>query len=161
MSKSRKSSIKKHLNNNRARYALISAVIALPVTAYLYNSTDVLRCRDCAYQANGVIIRQNELEASMNVNRTFYAFNNQDVDMETLKKDTIEQLIKDKKIQKEANSKGIKVTEEEINQLYQFRITQNGSEEKLLKKIKDYYGYDKVQYLQVLKMDILRDKIQQ
>lgn len=160
MKKLRKLAIYKVAKIN-TRYVVGVLAVVLPTTAYLYSSTDILRCRDCAYRGDGVIIRNDELESKLTASKTFYTYNKQDVDSEVLKEDTLNQLIRDKKVSSYAESKKISVSDDELNKLYNDRVNQNGSEEKLLKKIKDYYGYDKEQYTQVLKMDILREKVQQ
>ena len=59
-----------------------------------------------------------------------------------------------------AQDKNITVSENEVDALYKDRITQSQSEEALLLIIRDMYGLNKSDYRNVLRQDILQEKVQ-
>lgn len=146
--------------NNKLLLPILLISLPLGVIAILYFATDVVRCRDCAFNSNGIVIKNSEIQAVVRAKETFYSFNNQKVDKDTLSRDVLEELKLNKTIENYAKSKDITVSDEELNTIYQERVKQNTNEEALLKRINDLYGFGKAQYLEVLKIDILRSKVE-
>lgn len=153
-----KSTYKFILKNSRE--LAVTGVVLTGALTYTLLFTDNIICRGCVYKEGSIKIKLSELDTSLKAQQNFYKYSDQVVNQETLKKDVLHQLVEEQKIMQKAKSAKIKVSDDEINELYKLRVQQIGSEEKLLAKIKEMYGYNKAQYLEVLRKDLIRDKLQ-
>lgn len=152
-----KNKLKLPLNKNT--YLGLGGLLIIGGTSlYFINSNS---CRDCILNENGIKITNSELNSAVKSRETFYRFNKQEINSESIKNDALKQLKDEKKIEKYASENSIKATEQEIDALYKERVKQNGDEDALLKKVNDLYGFTKKQYLEVLKKDVLREKVQE
>lgn len=117
-------------------------------------------CSDCVYSKDDINITENEYEDLLKTRQVFYKYNNQNINEESLKSELINELVNQKKVEAYAANNNIKVTESEIDALYDERIKQNSNEEQLLQKINDMYGYSKADYKKILEKDIMIEKVQ-
>lgn len=146
-------------NKNSRKYLPIFGVLILMITG-LYLFTDELRCRDCVYSDGDIRVRSKDLNNEVTSRQKFYQYKNQTVNEEIFKNDALELLKIEQKIYAYANDKNINVSSSEVDALYQERIKQNQGEDNLLKLVRDMYGFNKDDYLNVLEKDILREKVQ-
>lgn len=154
-----KPNINKALRPKPKLLLAISLAVVIPAaTYYVYQRNS--SCRGCIYNQNSIVITQTEYDQAYQSKQTFYEYSKQKIDENTLKKDVLDQLKAEKKIQKYAAENNITVSQSEIDSLYQERVRQNKSEEELLAKIKLLYGYTKEEYRKMLGYDVLRAKVQ-
>lgn len=98
----------------------------------------------------------------------FYASKNQKFDEETLEKDVLENLKKVAILSFYAEKNNILVSVQEIEKRYEAIVLAYNARNKIkekddsqyLKKIEELYGMDKASYLEVIREDILREKVQ-
>lgn len=155
--KNRLKNLFKHLGKNKILVGL--GVLLILISSIVYIGTR--RCNECVYSKDGINISNNEYSQALKVKETFYKFNNQGLDNDTIKKDTLKELVDKKKIENYARENNIKVSNDEISTLYKERIKQNKDEDELLKKVNNMYGFTKSDYQDVLRQDILKDKVQE
>lgn len=117
-------------------------------------------CSGCVYSQDGINITGKEYNDLLQARQIFYKYNNKNISEESIKSELIKELVNHKKVVTYALNNNIKVTDPEIESLYQARIQQNSNEEKLLQKVKNMYGYSKTDYKKVLERDILWEKVQ-
>ena len=139
----------------------VGIVAVILVSGGAYTLLNFNKCNQCVYNKNDIKVTIGEFNKAYGAKQNFYAYSNQSVDSEILKRDTLDELKMSKKIERYANSNKIKVSDQEINLLYQERVSQNKTEKQLLDKVKTMYGFTKDEYLQVLKNDLLRSKVEQ
>lgn len=109
---------------------------------------------------NGDSVLKSEFDKKVTFSKNFYTYKKQDLNnYSTLEKDILDKLIEDKLIKQYAKNNNISVTDKEILTLYTQK-TSKTSEDKLLQQLKDMYDMEKQDYLEVLRKDILREKVQ-
>ena len=151
---------KKHLKAVRNPYLITASLVIVGYVAYAFIFTDIVVCRNCIVNDGAVKIHKSELDSATEANEKFYKFNGQPYDKDALRQETTKQLINQKLIDNYAQDKNITVSENEVDALYKDRITQSQSEEALLLIIRDMYGLNKSDYRNVLRQDILQEKVQ-
>jgi parvulin-like peptidyl-prolyl isomerase len=143
--------------NKKVYLSLAGFVVIGGVGIYFINSA---KCKDCVFNQDGIKITNSELNEAVKARETFYKYNKQEISADILETDVLKQLKDEKRIQKYAKENNVKVSQSEVDDLYQERVRQNKSEEELLAKIKQLYGYTKEEYQKVLEYDVLRAKVQ-
>lgn len=141
-------------------YTLIPLIAIAGGSAYFMLFTDTIICRNCVLNEGPVKISKSELDDALDIKQAFYKYSDSEFDVEKARQETLQQLANQKRIENYANSKNIKVTKAELDDLYKSRIQQSGSEDQLLSKVKSMYGLSKNDYQNVLRQDILSEKVQ-
>ncbi len=107
-----------------------------------------------------VSINKKELQTESSRLYNFYVYSKQtNINKVQIEKDSLNRLIEDKIVEIYAGRNHITVSEEEVAQRYK-QILQTKTESALLSQLNQMYGMNKNDYLQVLKTDILREKVQ-
>ena len=140
---------------------VIGSFVVVGASAYTVLFTDYLICNSCVVNENGIRIKQAELDYALSVRQSFYAFSKQNVAKEILEADALKDLRDKKRVQNYAKEKNIKVSEKEVDSLYQQRVSTEKSEQDLLSKVKEMYGISKAQFKYVLRDDLLKEKVQE
>lgn len=140
---------------------LYAGMVLLPLVLYLLVFTDRVICKDCVLDEGSIHVKKDQLDSALRAKEIFYKFNNQTVDQNKVREETLRELKNQQRVEDYAKSKNIKVNDEEVDGLYAERVKLSGSEDELLKKVKDLYGFDKNDYKKVLRQDILQEKVQQ
>lgn len=110
---------------------------------------------------NGEAIQEVEVDSELQRMKQFYSSQSQNIEeYSTLEKDTIEKLIERKLLTQYAQSQNISVSDDEIEKRYQAVLTIK-SEPELLNELQNMYGIGKEEYLDVLYLDILKEKVQE
>ena len=118
---------------------------------------------------DGRFIERDEFQKTLFQTERYYASVKQDSALTTpLRTDVLEKLIEEELVRSYAEEKKIVVTDEEVNARYQsvvksFNQRNNitgGSDSKFLKTIEKMYGEKKEDYLEIIGMDILKEKVQ-
>lgn len=151
---------KKMLKKFSNPYIIVAAATIAGGSAYLLLFTDTIVCRNCVLDKGSVKVSKSELNDAVAIKETFYRYSGSEYDAEKLRQEALKQLENQKRIENYANSKNIKVSKSELDDLYKSRTVQQGSEEQLLSKIKAMYGLSKSEYQDVLRQDILSEKVQ-
>lgn len=137
-------------------YILTLVLISGSVYFFIYNRD---KCAECVYRNGDIKVTKSELDKALKTRLTFYSFNKQTINEEQLRSEALNELKMNKEIYAKAEKNNISVTQTDVDALYQERIKQNESEVKLLEKVNNLYGYSKEDYLKVLELDILREKL--
>jgi FKBP-type peptidyl-prolyl cis-trans isomerase (trigger factor) len=118
---------------------------------------------------DGTRITRTDYKNNLNQVKAFYAYSKQDLSgLTSLDKDTLEKMINKILVQNYAENNGITVTDAEIQARYLrvisgFNRNNNIADEgdkAFLSKIKEMYGVDKNTYLEEIKIDLLKKKVQ-
>lgn len=113
-----------------------------------------------AATVNGTPITKDELQKQISFTKNFYTYSKQNLaNYPTLEKDQLERLIEDKLVEDYAKNHNIKVSDEEVLALYKQKLVRK-TEEQLLSQLKTMYGMEKADYMDVLRKDLLREKVQ-
>ena len=152
----------KYLNKLKPNQKIFYAsIILFSVALYLLVFTDKVICKDCVLDEGSIQVKKDQLDSALRAKEIFYKFNNQTVDQNQVREETLKELKNQQRVEDYAKNKNIKVNDEEVDGLYAERVKLSGSEDELLKKVKDLYGFDKNDYKKVLRQDILQEKVQQ
>jgi len=138
-----------------------AGVILISVALYLIIFTDKVICKDCVLNEGQIQIKNDQFNSALRSKEIFFKYNNQSVDQNQVREETLKELKNQQRVENYAKNKNIKVTDSEVDKLYEDRIKLSGSEEELLKKVRDLYGFEKADYKKVLRQDILQEKVQQ
>ena len=146
---------------NKKIILLLSVIFIVVISALFVMFTNLSKNQSNQTAAPTVItIKNSELDAQVKRMETFYKFSNQDLkNYPTLQKDQLEILIENKIIENYASLHNITVSDSEVSGLYKQKIAKNG-EEALLNQLNQMYGMGKQDYLEVLRMDLLKEKVQ-
>lgn len=107
-------------------------------------------------------IKREDFEKEMAKRENFYVWAKQDVSLSSLENDVIETMIDFELVRQYAQSKSITVSDQDVNRRFNDLVQGSGnSENALLNKISEMYGMDKAAYFEVLKNDILKEKVQE
>lgn len=120
---------------------------------------------------NGITIKRLDFEKKLEEQNNFFEYSKQKISektAETAEKDVLEKMIDEKLIENYAKDHKITASQGEISFRYQ-RVVENfnkGNNYKadddslFLAKIKEMYGEKKEDYLEIIRMDILKEKVQ-
>ena len=144
----------------KKRYLLVLVITIIAVAILLlllnWNKTKNL---DNTYPA--ITIKRDDIEKEINSTTHYYSFQHQNFkDYPTLESDAKTRVIDNAIIRNFSDTHNIKATSNEVNERYAQKIQSDG-EQKLLQRIYDMYKISKEDYLEILTMDILREKVQQ
>lgn len=140
-------------------------LIILPVIIAIFALSLIVLTSKNNQSANNVktksiTIKASDINSEIDRSIYFYKFSNQNLknypSLGADAKNTVEERAI---IESYAALNNIKVTQDEINKRYAQK-TQVSGEQKLLEQLAKMYSMDKNNYLDVLKQDILREKIQ-
>lgn len=107
-------------------------------------------------------IKREDFEKEMAKRKNFYVWAKQDVSLSSLENDVIETMIDFELVRQYAQPKSITVSDKDVNKRFNDLVQGSGEpEEKLLNKISQMYGMNKSDYLEVLRKDILKEKVQE
>ena len=122
-----------------------------------------------AARVNGVAITKAVLDQNVRQAENMYKWQKQEVpNTGTLRENVLSDLINDTLVSQYASSHNIKVSESEINNRYLLTVgvfndhnnVPGSSDNAFLARIREMYGIDKNQYLKIIRMDILNEKVQ-
>lgn len=118
---------------------------------------------------NGVAIKRQDFQKELDAAKRFFEYSNEDVSkMSSLEKDVTQKMIDQSLVNQYAKNHNITVSDTEILNRYNLivktynkrnNISESG-DERFLAKIKELYGTDKNTYLEQVKNDILKEKVQ-
>lgn len=149
-----------NLKISKKKFTILIVITLLAITSSaIYLLDNVRKCRNCIYDYDGITITKKEYDEALKVRQTFYQYSNQKIETTITETDVKNQIIEEKRLLKLADENNIKVTSEEAEIIYQERVRQNGSEEELLEKIKNMYGFDKSAYLSTIRKELLIEKV--
>jgi FKBP-type peptidyl-prolyl cis-trans isomerase (trigger factor) len=146
--------------------AVISLIIGAALILLIVNG--VYRFKYVG-SVNDTKITRSDYKKNLNQTKSFYAYSKQDLsDLTSLDKDTLEKMINKILVQNYAENNGITVTDAEIQARYlrvisSFNRNNNIADEgdkSFLSKIKEMYGADKNTYLEEIRIDLLKKKVQ-
>jgi hypothetical protein len=107
-------------------------------------------------------IKREDFEKEISKKKHFFNWAKQEIDLSSLEKDVIDTMIDFELVNQYAKEKNITVGEGEVIKRFNQLVQGSGEpEEKLLSKISQMYGMKKTDYLEVLKKDILKEKVQE
>ena len=117
---------------------------------------------------NGHLIQRSSYQNKLTQTNNFYGFSKQDSSLTApVKNDTVDGLVDEQLVEKYAKDHKITVTDEAVLSQYRvvvkaYNIRNNIKEDdsQFLAKIKEMYGQSKNDYLEVVRMDILKEKVQ-
>ena len=136
----------------------ITCIVGISLIALLI-ATAVLLIRN-SHRPPVLAVSSVRLQEEIDHKNTFYRSQNNTIDQQTLRNDTIQQLAKDSLVYNYAKAHNISVTQQEIATVFQQRASAAGSEQLFLEKLNSLYGINKQQYLSNIQLDILKDKVQ-
>jgi len=111
------------------------------------------------YTSSGVVTAYNYYH-EMNYINHFYASTDQTgVDQDVLSGQIMLQLIENRIISEEAAKFKIRVTEEDIDEVFSSILEENGGEEEVNKVLSDLYGLTQKEFKQLVRVQLLRDKV--
>lgn len=136
--------------------AIIFVVIASALIAYFL----VNKNADLAVKVNGVGITNTQYDASVAGLNTFYAKSNQSIDATSLQQTALNNLIDKQLIESYAKDNNIIISAEQIDDIYNQRVSAYPNEQALLDKLNELYGTNKDSFLETLRYDLLREELQ-
>jgi len=143
--------------NKKILMFVFSVVVLLTILVVLFaRSEDV----DFAAKFDNEVVSYEELDENVARTVNFYNANDQDYQEQTVREDTLDQLIRRKLIESYAKNNNINISQDLIDGLYKQRFDKAGSEEKLLNDIGRDWGLNKQDYIDNLYYDLLRDEVQ-
>jgi len=111
------------------------------------------------YTSSGIVTVYNYYHEMDYINHFYAATDQTGVDQDVLVGQIMLQLIENKIIAEEAAKFKIRVTEEDIDEVFATIIEENGGEEEVSKVLSDLYGLTQKEFKQLVKVQLLRDKI--
>ena len=148
--------------------AVFIIIISLVVLWLVFNGVAVDKHKYIV-QVNGVGIQKTAYDKELVQSMTFFKSQNQDVSkLPTLQKDTLDELVDESLINQYAAKNKITVLDTEVDARYlqvvagynrRNKIAETGDSQ-FLAKIKEMYLETKSDYLQTLREDILKEKVQ-
>ena len=113
-----------------------------------------------AATVDGVGIKRSLYESELAASRHFYNWSGQDpATYSSLQNDVLEKLIDMQLVENYAREGGIAAGQDEVQERYR-QIAQRNSEDQLLAQLSEMYGVDKEKYLEKLRQDILKERVQ-
>jgi len=118
---------------------------------------------------NGHLIQRSSYQNKLTQTNSFYSFSKQDSSLTApVKNDTVDGLVDEQLVEKYAKDHKITVSETEVMSYYQAIVSKfnqrnglgNGDDKKYSSRIKELYDLDKTEYMQSIREDILRQKVQ-
>jgi hypothetical protein len=148
-------------NKKPVMLLLVCGAIIVSVGILLAVTTNQTSDNGIVAKINDQVITRQDLEGVVNTRQRFYSAKNQEVDSSTLERDVLETLIDRQLIRTYATDNSIFVSDESVQELYNNRIAQIGSEQELLDYVEQTYGLDQTSYQQQLRDDLQRELVQQ
>lgn len=148
---------------------IVVFIILVVVGVVFFKFKDLSDKNKDIVQVNGIRIKQAAYDKKLEESTNFFKYQKQNTsNLITLQKDTIDTLIDESLINQYATKNKISVSESEVNTRYLQAVEgynrrnkiKGAGDDKFLLKIKEMYGAGKSDYLQTLKMDILKEKVQ-
>lgn len=163
------------LNKVLSKYVIaisVIAIIAILLVYFFANFRQGVRLvgekKANGVSVNNIKIDQVDLQKKLDQAKTFFEYKNQDVSkMSSLEKDVMENLTDENLINQYAKKNGIKVTDSEVLRRYDLIVKGYNKNNNIasgdtafLLKIKEMYGIDKNIYLDQVRGEILKEKVQ-
>lgn len=155
------------------KIVFVALFLAILIAIYIFNQTGkpaplTRSAPQFVASVNGVAIKKQDFEKKLEEKNKFFEYSKQKISEDTAGKDILEKLIDEKLIENYAKDYKITVSEAEISSRYQivienFNKTNNYDTQDdllFLAKIKEMYGIGKNDYLNSIKWDILKEKVQ-
>jgi hypothetical protein len=170
--------MKHNLGKNKAKLSYrvaLGIVLIIPAAMGVYfyvNHEELIQSgfkkETAAARVNNESIVQVDLEKKLDQTKNFFKYNKQDVSkMSSLEKDVLQNLIDTALIKQYAQEHNLKVSDSEVLNRYDLVVKGYNRHNDIAKgdtaflsKIKEMYGTDKNTYLEHLKNDILKEKVQ-
>lgn len=152
--------MKKLIKNKKFLIALASALVF--VIASIVIGLFALSNKNEGYVArvDGVGIPTAAFDEQITQQQAFYKQANQTTTDSELKQTTLNTLIDNQLLENYATQNAIKISQEQVNDYYNQRVSAYKSEQELLDTLNKLYGTNKEQYLQTIRYDLLRDAVQ-
>jgi len=111
------------------------------------------------YTSSGIVTTYDYHHEIDYINHFYAATDQTGIDQDVLGEQIMLQLIENKIIAEEAAKFKIRVTEEDIDEVFSQIVEENGGEEEVNKVLSDLYGLTKKEFRQLMKVQLLRDKV--
>ena len=111
------------------------------------------------YTSSGIVTAYDYYHEMDYINHFYASTDQAGVDQDTLGGQIMLQLIENKIIAEEAAKFKIRVTEEDIDEVFATIIEENGGEDEVNKVLSDLYGLNQKEFKQLVKVQLLRDKV--
>jgi SurA N-terminal domain len=156
------SSYVQKLNKKQKTLIVFGTIVFISLVVTVLTSLENKQPDSLAFPAKvgNSVITDEQLNSLVASRQVFFDLNQQIVDVVTLRKESLDILINEELIRQYAQERGVEVTAEDTTNLYNSRIQQFQTEDKLLQEIKRLYSLDKPAYLEQLKMDLLKERVQ-
>ncbi len=140
------------------------------ITLFILNKINNLNNKDnYVAMVNGEGITKTDYGNEINETTTFFKFNHQKIDTPALKKNVLDEMIDNTLISQYAAKHNIIVYQQELDQRYSDAVRiynshnniTGASDSAFITQINKMYGMDKTEYQENLRMDILKEKVQE
>lgn len=148
--------------NKKTLFIFIAVIAIGAILFFIYkNSGDNHIDSKGIASVNGELIEKKELNKEVERMQKFYSSSKQNIEnYPSLEKDMLERLIEQRLIEQYAEKNNLKINEDEVKSYYDNAVQREKSEPNLLEKLSEMYGMGKEEYLEKIRMDILREKVQ-
>ena len=117
--------------------------------------------QNTAATVNGQTIQKSLVDKKASESAQFFTWSKQAIDMTKLQKNELDNLINLALSEQFAKQKNIIITDQEVSSRYQSLPAVEKNESEFLAKLQAMYGIGKAEYLEKVREDILKEKIQQ
>ncbi len=111
------------------------------------------------YTSSGIVTTHDYFHEMDYINHFYSATEQTGIDQQALREQIMLQLIENKIIAEEAAKFKIRITNQEIDEVFSTIIEENGGQEEVNKVLNDLYGLNQNEFRRLIQVQLLRDKV--